>query len=534
MPTGIEEAVVAAGALIAQAAALSPFSGNPDPNGAFEAADSAVFAASPILDVDIQEGTSSVVAAAEPPIDAGGASRAPADGDHPPPPGGVYERPAIFDGQPVTEFTFTDPFVVVGPDPADAPVPAPADAPNDAGTAPGARTPETGVPPQPATDPPWLPPMNVPPAGPSIVQPPMTAPATSPAPSGGGIGVPADWADAWERNSEYSWSKLLWDKTGEELNRDVKKQVEDWLGEWQRNTDENGEDASESAQSVRGANAATATTVFDVVFGMLVLPVLDPSSVARGYLRTGVSSAYGVEDIQQDRVLEGSAKIAGEVGSVVLTVAGGVKAVQAKGVPPAPGESTVTVFLKEGGNGKYAVISAHTEVRIKAPAKGAAVAIDKFTDVVLDIGPKGEVLARATSKTFDSAKSMRRASFTRRLSPEAARRVAAFADAASNMEYKGLKGGIAEFATDKGMILRALDTGRGRTGPFSSLGEHCGTYAAAAARAGGFVVSGRFGPQAVYLMFKYGSAPGLGLLATGVAVGMLGNQGPGPTAPPPN
>ncbi|MCW5736972.1 MAG: hypothetical protein KIS73_22795 [Enhydrobacter sp.] len=547
MPTGIEETLGAFAALIVQAAATSALSGNPDPNGAIEAGDTAVFAPSPILDVDVQEGTSGTVAVVEAPVDAGGnsgASRAPVDGDRPPPPppsGGVYERPAIYDGQPATEYFYTDPDVVVGEGPA---TPPPPDASGDAGPAPGSNPAESGVPPPPTIDPPWQPPMNVPPAAPSIVEPPLTAPigiSPPPADDGGGIGVPADWADAWERNHEYSWAKFLWDKSCEELNRAAKKAVEDALGEWQRGTDENGEDASELEQSVRGVGAAALTTGFDVVFGMFVLPVLDPSSVARGYLRTGVASAHGVEDIQQGRVLEGSAKIVGEVSAVVLTVAGGVRAVQAKGAPPAPGESTVTVFLEKGGVGKEAVVGAHNSVRVTSPAKGAAGAVDKFTDAIANSAPTiaSDVVAQVRNKPFNAKMAEGKSSFTRPVSPEAARRAAGFADAASNMKHKGLESAIADFAgSPKEMILRALDTGRGRTGPFSTLGEHCATYAAAVARSGGIVASGRFGPHAMYMMFKYGGAPGAGLLATGIAVGMLGNQGdggtPGPAPPPPD
>src|SRR6185369_3587443 len=214
MPTGIEETLGAIAAFIAENAALSAFSGSANPNGAgVEAGDSAAFAPSPILDVDVQEGASGTVAVAEAPVDGSGgdsgASRAPVDGDHPPPSGGVYERPAILDGQQGTEYIFTDPMVVdAGPDPADVPAPAPA---ADGAPTPAPNRAETGVPPPPASDPPWLPAMNIVPPGPapSFTAPPMTPAATAPGDDGGGIGVPADWADAWERNHEYSWSKLL-------------------------------------------------------------------------------------------------------------------------------------------------------------------------------------------------------------------------------------------------------------------------------------------------------------------------------------
>jgi|LNAP01.1.fsa_nt_gb hypothetical protein len=536
MPTGIEETLGAIAAFIIQNLATSPFAGTPDPNGAIEAGDSAHFAPSPILDVAVLEGTSGTVAVAEAPSDGAAhgefASTVPVDGDHPPV-GTVYERPAIHDEQPAIEYIYTDPeVIVVGPEP-----PGPKDQVDDpAPIAPDGIT-QSSMPD--GAQPPLQPPMWVPPPPTGIVA--LTPPAL---PNDGSnsraIGVPADWADRWEANHEYSWSKLLFNRSGEQATRDAKHAVEEALGDF-IDWSPNGSDVPEQERADRAVVAGVAQTLFDVGFGLVVVPVLDPSSVVRGILRTGVTSATGIEDIKQGRTLEGSLKITGEVSAIVLTAAAPIRAVVAKGPPPAAAEASVTVFLETGGKGIEAVTGAHNAVRITIPKTGSKPARDVFTEVSADTAQNLDVIASAKVKTFDAAKAAERldlrggqvASYTRPLSPEAARRAAAFADRAADMTFKDTPGAIADFAgRPADMAARMLDTGVGRAGPFSAMGEHCSTYAAALARAGGIPAAGRFGPHLMYLMFKYGGPPGQGLAATGAAIGMMGNASPGPVAPP--
>jgi hypothetical protein len=363
--------------------------------------------------------------------------------------------------------------------------------------------------------------------------------------------VPAEWADAQEATLAETHpafaampSKVLFDKTGEQLSRDVKKAVEDELDKYvdvQLYPD--GSAVPEDVRIVRAVVAGAAQSLFDIGFGMFLLPLLDPTSVVRGIMRTGVASAQGVEDIQ-GRTLEGSLKIVGEVSTAAVLVATPIKAAIAKGPPPAPGEASITMTLTKGDT----LGPGHVKARVVVPAEeGGAPARDMLTDVASQKRPaSGDVIAVARVKLFDPDPKLAAggASFTRQASPELARRAAAFSDAAKNMTFKGVESGVSDFAaaTPSAMVRRAFDTGRGHTGPLTStLGEHCATYAAAVAGAGGIPAIGRFGPYFMYLTFKYGGyggAPGAGLAATGVFAGMMGNTGtspaPGPTAPPPN
>jgi hypothetical protein len=377
--------------------------------------------------------------------------------------------------------------------------------------------------------------MNIPPPQPSLA-PQLTTPAAA-AGDSGGSGVPADWAAAWEASHEYSWAKLLFDESGEKLSQDAKKAVEDALGK-ALDLPLNALDPEYDRFS-RAVVLSAVQTLFDVGFGMFVLPVLDPSSVVRGLERTGVASAEGIEDINQGRTFEGSLKIIGEVSSVFLVVAAPITAAIAKGPPPAPGEPSITITLTKGDT----LGPGHVKARVVVPAeKDVAPARDMLTDVAFDeVSVKGDVIAVARVKPVNPDLKLGGASFTRRVSPELARHAAAFSDAAVDMSFKGVQSGVSDFAaaTPSAMVRRAFDTGHGRTGPFpSTLGEHCATYAAAVAGAGGIPAIGRFGPYFMYLTFKYGGAPGAGLAATGVFAGMMGNTGtlpaPGPTAPPPN
>lgn len=479
MPTGIEEFLGAVVSLVVEAIAASPFSGGSDPNGAAEAGDAAQAGPAPLLSPELLEGQGGTCAVDAP--------SPPVNGDRAPPT--LPERSTPDDYRTPSRVVEMDPAIVEASPPPAASVPPPA---------PGAAPSTDGLPFTPMV-PNYSPPLwsEAPPAGEREIGPAFDPPGAPP-PDSFPLSVPADYADAWQRNVTAAPGKLLFNRTGEELSQDIKAGVEEGLDDLLFDPDD-----SEAERIAKVALAATIKTATDVAADMTIVPVLDPGFAIRGIMRTGAASAEGIEDINQGRTVEGGVKVVGEVSGIVLTVLTPVRAFKAKGPTPMPGEPSITVYLEKGGVGKEKVVGGHNKVVLEMGDGQRKVTDVTHTASDITFQPDGsvtggEVVAKARSfgTQTEAMKSPGVISYTRRLTPAEAARVSAAIDRALAQRYGGVEGGL---------------------GPFSVLGENCSTYAAAMARAGGVAVSGRFGPHVTYLMFKYLSPLGATVVGAGMA-----------------
>ena len=217
---------------------------------------------------------------------------------------------------------------------------------------------------------------------------------------------PGPWtaglADCWEETVKYTPSALLFGQSGEEVNQRAKQAVEDWLA---KNLLDDQPDQSEGARLAKVAVAGVLKSASDVGLDMIVTPVLDPGTVVRGVMRTGVASAQGMHDIEEGKTLEGSMKIVGEVSGVVLMVLAPVRAGGAKAVRPIrPGEPSITMYSERIGfpTSRAAAIeskTAHNIVEVRRPQ-----APMRRTDVV----PKAVGGARAGAVDRPSQRESRR------------------------------------------------------------------------------------------------------------------------------
>lgn len=483
MPTGIEEAVAAIASLIVDGLIASGFSGTADPNqGGFAAGVAAQDGPSPLLSPDLLEGQSSVCQTVTP-SGAGGA-QTPANGDHLAPniPDQAPQDPA---DSPMRVVEMAPALVVVArPQAAGSPVvDAPVDAVRD--------HPDPLVPfvPPPAN---YAPPLwnPAPAAGeaetaaPDFDLPSAEAPPASP--DGGWHWTPpADYADAWERDVPLAPSNLLFGKSGESSSRDIKVRAENTLSDVLFDPDD-----LEVERLAKVAIAGAIQSAVDFNTSLFIVPNLDPAVIVRGYMRTGATSSQGADDIEQGKTLVGTTKIVGEVSGIVLNVLTPIRGFVDKGPTPTPGEPSITVFLEKGGRGPEKFFG-HNKVQIETGTTPRETIVTDarhdITNVTLrpDGTPAGgEVVSRARDypSLKDPIVDSEQASYTRPVTAKQAADMVAAVDRALASNYGGVKGGI---------------------GPWSVCGEQCSVYASSIARAGGFVVSGRFGPHVTYLMFKY-------------------------------
>ena len=483
MPTGVEETLAAAAAMLTAAleegVAASPFAGVPDPAGsAMDAADVSGFGTTEVApSAEVQEGDPSARAGAN----AGAApdGSIPVSGDLP------------TESAKVTEYTFEPLEFVVG---GSAPAADPADV-----EAPGQAASPPPLPPTPEPNRPdssyILPPAQIVPFAPGELDDRQAPPAGEREPDAPDSGPqvvperePGPWtaglADRWEETVKYTPSAFLFDQSGEEVNQRAKQAVEDWLA---KNLLDDQPDQSEGARLAKVAVAGVLKSASDVGLDMIVTPVLDPGTVVRGVMRTGVASAQGMHDIEEGKTLEGSMKIVGEVSGVVLMVLAPVRAGGAKAVRPIrPGEPSITMYSERIGfpTSRAAAIeskTAHNIVEVRRPQ-----APMRRTDVVPKaVGELGQ--ERLIARVRENPGVDNSHSFTRPMTPAEAEAAIRMMDTGLGKSYAGVPGGV---------------------GPFGSFAEHCATHAGGVARAGGVWTTGKLGPHVNFYLFKYMSPLG--------------------------
>jgi hypothetical protein len=537
MPTGIEEALAAlaaaAAALAEAAVAAAPF--GPPPTGNTSRVDAAHAAEcqQPSGSTDVLDGDPGSTDVRDWTATSTDAQTAPVTGDRPAgssPPGSVTARVH----GPITEYSFEDPLEIVVPGSAPAPPkppPDPAATTAEDQPAAGADASPSSTQPQ-YTPPPMLPPM-APPAGEgetlavdtSAAPPPATGSNGGGEEGSGGIGVPAEWADRWEDNVSWTPSALLFDKSGEELSESLKDGVADLLGDTFGDDPEN----SEALHNTKAVAATVAKTVADLVIDMGIAPVADPGSFVRGIMRFGTATPYGLRKIENGEYVQGGAMIAGEAGSAVMMVVGGLK--QANAVRAAPKEPKITLYLEKVDKAGIVAemkkqksilpakeaLEAHNVIEVTIPKPGGGVTVRRshvVREFITDTdGPAKGPYAKAVeyAQNVGEGDVAYRPGRSVVVSEAAARRaIDAMMKAEKSTAYLGQPGSI---------------------GPFSALAENCATYSAMIARQAGVITTGRFGSQVNFFLFKYG--PLIGISLTNAQAGSVSNAiGPVPLEAP--
>ena len=196
----------------------------------------------------------------------------------------------------------------------------------------------------------------------------------------------------------------------------------------------------------------------------------------------------------------GVAKVVGEVSGVVLMVVAPIDAGMAKGATPTLGEPSVTMLVEKAGPGLgEQVTGGHVRLEIRT-AGGDLVTTDALATstepTILPSGAVTDVEVVNQARVFDTPSPEPAVmSHTVPLPAAAADEMAAAAQAAAEGQFMGVQGGL---------------------GVWNAFGQHCGTYAAAIARAGGMPVVGIFGSRIAFQMFK-----GSGIVTAPAAVGIV-------------
>lgn len=486
----VAAAVGGAVAALAEAGAVAP--GSPvDEMQRVQAEASAIAARDPFQPPAVLEGDHAGAAGPSAPAAGeefapGSSAPTPVTGDRPPP-SAVYGTPLTTDAEVIS---YDDPLVI---EVAATPVPEPGSeasgpAPQSAPEPPSTTVPASGEPPAAAPGVPARTVIAAPLAPPPGVPPPAgeaETPGPEPAPEPDRLGrvgifpVTADLADYWEKRVTFTNSALIFGASGEEVSAAAKKAIEDAL------SDLGAKDEHTQSQTARIASAiadGATKTLTDIVIDFYVVPLLDPGTLVRGFMRLGAGAPEGLRKVEQGKGLEGGAIVVGEAAAVLLVVVAPIAAGR-KGAAPKAGEPQITVHRGKGGGGLREWMEAHVVVELKwgDVVKRFDAMRDLSADLQVVTSKAKSILAKDWELWQDLGTYPK--SVTRGITIEQFQRALARAEQLLKADPKGY--------------------GAGHLGPFSWLGENCSTFVADIASKAGMTTTGKFGPRITSFLAQY-------------------------------